>query len=168
MMNLEQAYYLSQLVGSIVVVASLIYLAVEVRQNTRIAKLNSSHINTQVYTQFLDLISSNSELADIFRRGVNDIAGLTPVEQTRFSSLMGIAFRNMFQQFQEYDMGLISDDDWDTWNKALTEIITYPGIQAVWETRRSTYNERFQAYVDTAAEKAVGKTSKLYSIQGAS
>jgi hypothetical protein len=39
MMSLEQAYYLSQLVGMVVVVASLIYLAVEVRQNTRIAKL---------------------------------------------------------------------------------------------------------------------------------
>ena len=167
-MNLEQAYYIGQLAGSVVVIASLIYLAVEVRQNTKIAKLNSSHINTQVYTQFLELISSDSELADIFLRGVNDITELTAVEQIRFSALLGIAFRNMFQQFQEFDMGLISNDDWDTWNKALTQIITYPGIQAVWETRRSTYNERFQAYVDTAAEKAAGKTSKLYSMQGVS
>ena len=167
-MNLEQAYYIGQLVGSVVVIASLIYLAAEVRQNTRIAKLNSSHINTQVYTQFLELVSSDGELADIFRRGVNDITGLTAVEQIRFSSLLGIAFRNMFQQFQEYDMGLISSDDWDTWNKSLTEIITYPGIQAVWKTRRSTYNERFQAYVDSAAEKAAGKISKLYSMHGAS
>jgi len=167
-MNLEQAYYIGQLAGSVVVIASLIYLAVEVRQNTKIAKLNSSHINTQVYTQFLELISSDSELADIFLRGVNDITELTAVEQIRFSALLGIAFRNMFQQFQEFDMGLISNDDWDTWNKALTQIITYPGIQAVWETRKSTYNERFQAYVDTAAEKAAGKTSKLYSMQGVS
>ena len=167
-MNLEQAYYIGQLAGSVVVIASLIYLAVEVRQNTKIAKLNSSHINTQVYTQFLELISSDSELADIFLRGVNDITELTAVEQIRFSALLGIAFRNMFQQFQEFDMGLISNDDWDTWNKALGEILTYPGIKAVWETRRSTYNERFQSYVDTAAEKAAGKTSKLYSMQGAS
>lgn len=161
-MSLEQAYYIGQLVAAIVLVASLIYLAIEVRQNTKIAKLNSSHMNTQIYTQFMELVCSNGELADIYLRGLDDPAALTPVEQIRFNTLLAITFRNTFQHFQEHNSGLLPDDDWDAWNRASRAIMSFPGYRTVWKRRKSMFNEKFQAYLDEAAQNADSE-SNIYT-----
>ncbi len=71
-MTLDQATNLAEIVASIATLITLIYLAVQVRANTRVSTAEGRR---NAMTQTFDiahLISDSGEVASIFRRGLAD------------------------------------------------------------------------------------------------
>ena len=73
--------------GAIAVVATLGYLAVQIRQNTESERLAQEFNSNHYFNQLRNLVASDSELADIELRGLHDISSLTPLERHRFDEL---------------------------------------------------------------------------------
>ena len=78
-----------EIVGLLAVVASLVYLAIQVRQNSQLISQNTVvarsamvHETSAFYARFFELIADNSELASIFHRGKTS-EDLGPVELER-------------------------------------------------------------------------------------
>ena len=99
-MCLEQAFYIGELIAAVVVLTSLIYLAIEVGRNTRIALINTSQANTQILIRFQESVCSNGEVAHIYRCGLNDVTDLAPDEQMRFYNFIAIMLGGVFHLFQ--------------------------------------------------------------------
>ena len=79
-MNWEAIAAIGQIIGAIAVVATLFYLAVEIRQNSRIVEENSRQLRLgevdatlQSFARYRALLAE-PELADIYRRGSADFA----------------------------------------------------------------------------------------------
>ena len=75
-------------VGSIGVLATLAYLAVQIRQNTRATQAASHHAVTDSLNQGNIAVAQNAELAQIWVTGCVDRMTLTEAERQRFDSLM--------------------------------------------------------------------------------
>lgn len=120
-MNWDAIVAIVEVVGLIAVVVSLVYLAIQVRQNSQLISQNTFvarsamvHETSVFYARFFEMIADNSELASIFRRGV-DSEELDPDDITRFESLMEVYFtslENMDHQFKS-DLYFDEDDDED-------------------------------------------------------
>ena len=65
-MNWDALGALGELVGAAAVVATLIYLSVQLRQNTRTVKLSSAQAVTEELQAMFSLLSSDQSLAEIF------------------------------------------------------------------------------------------------------
>ena len=78
--TLEQSAYLAEIVGVFAIVVSLVYLALQVRQNNRHTRLESVHAISTEFNTFYDMLASNGELADIFNRGIVDLQSLDATE----------------------------------------------------------------------------------------
>ena len=92
MIDLQYLANLGEVVGAVVVVLSLIYLAVQVRQNTRAQR-------TENYSRALDrlaamqsMLSQDGEMSLIFSKAVLNTSNLTPEERIRFTWSMYEAF----------------------------------------------------------------------------
>lgn len=120
-MNWDAIVAIVEIVGLLAVVASLVYLAIQVRQNSQLISQNTFvarsamvHETSAFYARFFELIADSSELASIFHRGKSSEA-LDPVELERFEALLEVYFtslENMDHQFKS-DLYFDEDDDED-------------------------------------------------------
>ncbi len=84
-MNWEAIGALGQVVGSLLVALTLIFLAIQIRQSNRNNRAALSWTMNQALADLNGRISSDAELAEIWIRGCKDSGALTPVEKERFA-----------------------------------------------------------------------------------
>lgn len=118
-MNWDAIVAIVEIIGLMAVVASLIYLAVQVRQNSQLISQNTLvarsamvHETSAFYARFFELVADNSELASIFHRGKNS-EELNPVELERFEALLEVYFTSLEDMDHQYESDLYFDEDDD-------------------------------------------------------
>jgi hypothetical protein len=83
-MNWDAISAISQLVGSIAVVLSVLYLAVQVHRSTRVAKLATQDAAATALREVTKPFMENAEVERIWRIGLEDIGSLSVEERARF------------------------------------------------------------------------------------
>ena len=119
-MTWEAVVAIVEVVGLLAVVVSLIYVAVQgrqnselIRQNTFVARSSMVHETSVFYSRFFELIAESSELAGIYHRGQNS-EELDSDEVTRFEALMAVYFASLEDSDHQYKSDLFFDEDDDT------------------------------------------------------
>ena len=118
-MNWDAIVAIVEIVGLLAVVVSLIYLAIQVRQNSQLINQNTFvarsamvHETSVFYARFYELIADNSELASIFQRGTNS-EELNSVEVERFEALLEVYFTSLEDMDHQFKSDLYFDEDDD-------------------------------------------------------
>src|SRR4249919_3717700 len=83
-MNWEAVNAIAQLISSVGVVGSLLYLAVQVHRSTRITKLAALDAATTALRDVTRPFAENPEVGRIWRKGLEDLDALSPEEKARF------------------------------------------------------------------------------------
>ena len=102
-MNIQDWGAIGEIVGALAVVASLIYLAAQIRQNTRQISLGLESTRLAAFEQNVEsgnrareLLITNPEITELFLKGLADYQGLRSTEKFRCNML----FRNFFSGIQ--------------------------------------------------------------------
>src|ERR1700731_2775497 len=83
-MNWEAMSAISQVIGSVAVVFSVLYLALQVHRSTRIAKLAAQDAAATALREVTRPFAENADLARVWRKGLEDLQSLSAEEQARF------------------------------------------------------------------------------------
>ena len=159
-MNWDAIGAIAELAGAIGVVLSLVYLAIQIRQNTgqmertaraaRGAAYQDALANSQSY---LTPVGENGELAEIFRMGLQDCDKLSEAERFRFMWIIGGYVTNMDNVFYQHQDGVISEERWQVTLNSLRWFIRNPGFKQWWpEFDKSTMSPGFVAIVQSEVE----------------
>ena len=148
-LTLEQAYYISQLIGTLAVIISLVYVAKQIRQNTNTIKLNSAQNLSHELRESLALLASDAELSGIHLRAMRDIDDLAPVEKFRFYILLNNIFRVYENAYYQYTQGTVDSGVWAGIFGNMNVTKATSGYQAFWRERRMIFGEKFQDFYDT-------------------
>ncbi|MEH6516952.1 MAG: hypothetical protein V7742_09730 [Halioglobus sp.] len=122
-----------ELVGAIATVATLAYLAVQIRINTRIAK--SAALQSMLAggrDHFLNAMYSDGELCEIMTRGLNSIDELDQTEKTRFACFMIEQVLQMQDIMERHNAGLVTETDHLAWLEWTCLLFRTPGGREVW------------------------------------
>ena len=65
-MSIEELGAIGEFVASFGVIATLIYLAIQMTQHTRAVKLNTSRVVTEELQQMFSLLAADESLANVF------------------------------------------------------------------------------------------------------
>jgi hypothetical protein len=87
-MSLQDLGNLGEFIGAIGVVVSLIYLAAQIRHNTRAIRASAQQETTRDVSDFLSQITDNAEVARILRIGLGEWDKLDDDDRMRFSMLL--------------------------------------------------------------------------------
>ena len=82
-LTLEQAYYIGELVGVVVVIASLIFVGLQIRQNTEVSRLTAAQAYADVDNAFVGIINTSQNLADILHRGSEEELQIDDCQRSR-------------------------------------------------------------------------------------
>ena len=94
-MSLEDLGNIGEFVGAMAVIVSLVYLAVQIRQNTRSVRTSTYQDIVRMVQEIDLLLASDPELNRIWVVGRKDPARLDDGQQQRFSTLLVIFYRNL-------------------------------------------------------------------------
>ena len=86
-MTIQDLGSIGESLAAIATIATLLYLAAQVRANTRASVVDSHRSNNLAGAEPVIAIANNGELAETFNRGLTDLGSFDEVGQTRFSMI---------------------------------------------------------------------------------
>jgi len=147
--NWDAISAISQLVGSIAVVLSVLYLALQVHQSTRVARLATQDAAATALREVTKPLMENADLERIWRVGLEDIAALSVEERARFFHA-AYQFLKAFETIHfHYVYGLMDRQLFEGWHGLLRHYIVAPGMAHYWKLRPDIFSERFRNFVDS-------------------
>ncbi len=87
-MSLEQFSYFAQIVGSVGVVVSLIFVGQQVRQNTRALQRNEHNSTMEQWTVIRMAIAKDRSIAELMTAGLNGGRVLDAADQLRLNQML--------------------------------------------------------------------------------
>ena len=145
---------LAELVGAIGVVASLVYLASQIRQNTSAMRGTAHESSVARNTTWAVAIGSNSQVADVISRGSRDYQGLQTSERHQFGYMAGAAILGAEATYLQYKRGNLEEAVWQRSLESLLSFFALPGVQSWWKASRAGCTPEFKSILDTAVEEA--------------
>src|SRR6185312_4213915 len=87
-MSVEQISYLAQIVASVAVVASLIFVALQIKQNTAALQRNENNSTMEQWTVIRMAIAKNRDIAELMTAGLHDERPLDAADQLRLEQML--------------------------------------------------------------------------------
>ncbi len=171
-MSFSDLAAVGSLVSGLAVLASLIYLSLQVRQNTHAHRATAHQDRLNFLKEFLGRLTDPS-MASVFLRGSAGDPDLTEVEYLQYRSLMHGWFLGMAEIVWLHERGVLDQDRFAGSMEALRTNLLSPGCRAVWQGIKPLMPAPFRAVVDdTIAGGGVGgapatfETWKLALVRG--
>lgn len=147
-MNWEALGAIAELLGAIGVIATLFYLAVQIRQNTKSIRAAAFQETMRDIAAVADLAVQQPELTRAYLKGLNDLEELDSEDRHRFGAFMLAFLRRVENLVYQTDQGLLDPDSWEGLREALRRIFARPGTVAWWQQSRHAFNRPLQNFVD--------------------
>ena len=147
-MSLQEIYYVAEMVVGVAVIISIVFVAIELRQNTYVTRKSMGDAREQRINWFHETMSTNEEFRGFVHRMVTEFEDLNTDERLRATSIGIRQLRSVLNELEAYFDGQISDNEWQNlvWNIKFYK--ARPHIAACWEFIRDGYSERTQRYWD--------------------
>lgn len=146
-MSLEQVALIASIVSSVAVIASLIFVGIQLKQNSLATRIMTSQINTQIMIDNFGRIIDHTDIAAIFA-GERSPKQVTPAETLRIGNIFAATFRHfeMLHMHQRY--GIHEREMWEASEARLQDRIQSAIIRGWWQSSKSSYAPSFVTFVD--------------------
>ena len=146
--SLEALANIGEVIGAAAVVASLLYLAIQVRQSTQAQRTENFARALERVSSMQATLSQDEELTRIFSKGVQDATELSSLERIRFTWALYEAFDAFEFMYQTHQTREIPDEVWKRWSMTVAWWLSFPGVHAWWVNRPVEFTASFTDYVD--------------------
>ena len=148
-MSLDNLNKWLTLLANVGVFAGIIFLAIELQQNTNMMRAQTRGSITENTNSALITIAGDIEAAGLIARAFTGELEPGPnPEWMQFSALAQILFRNAENEYYQFEQGLFEDSEYDTRLETLRFNLRSPGFRQVWAVFREQYSESFRRMID--------------------
>jgi hypothetical protein len=145
---------IGEIVGALAVVASLIYLAVQIKQSTRQISLNLESSKLAAFEQNVEsgnrareVLITNPAVAELFLNGLADYRNMPPNDKFRCNML----FRNLLSAIQAGYIRQLTiggdPEDFEGTSKMLDSLLENPGVHQWLEAVEPDWRPEFSELV---------------------
>lgn len=129
---------LGDLVGGVAVVASLAYVAYQIRQNSRLIAQNSRHLEASMYfttgdafNRWWALLAQDATLAHVWLQGISGET-LERTDRMRFHALLASLFTTYENNFHQVQLRSVHRDTLAISRDTLVALLASPAVAAWW------------------------------------
>jgi hypothetical protein len=147
-MSITEVGALGDIVASFGVIATLIYLALQMRQNTKALRLGTSHALTGDLRSMFSLLASDQGLAEVLVEAGHkaQLGGPTRVRYFTFTSNLLRIYENAYLLKRENS---ISEAHWSGMTQLVIDYKSMAAFPAYWEDRKHWLSAEFRAYMES-------------------
>ncbi len=139
---------LGEFIGALGVVASLVYVARQMSQNTRSVRAASFNSMVQNSIRLLEHSFRDSEFAAFLHKAETGPDSLTPAERVRWDSYMTAVYRHFGNLVYQYRVGALDQQMWESYRETLHEHLRTPSWAGWFQDNRSLFSSALVEEVD--------------------
>ena len=140
-MNWEMLAAIGQLAAVFVGIPSLIYLATQIREQTKERRQSAVNVLTAQWGDLTKALHDSAEFCALYLRAVQSFNDLDAVSKLRFSAFQNRFFKNYQAMYFSYRNGILARPLWGEIERTMTDFLAYPGVRQWWETRKHWHTE---------------------------
>ena len=168
-MNWDAVGAVGEIIGALAVVISLIYVAVQIRQNTSETRASRTQNLVAANSEATALIASNPEFARLSREGMLRFDELSDDEKWQFSLMFFSIFNQYDFAYHQYLEGKLDPAFFERLSEDTARYMALPGMASWWAQDKERLSKEFVEFIDkhTDLSKAnsahvatIGSTSK--------
>lgn len=142
-MELQDIYFVSEIIATVAVVGSLIYVGVQLRQNTLTVKLAAGQAHIDAYDDLIDKITSNDSMMESWVKSAENFDTMNKVEQVQVLAFVGVMFRNFEGAFIQWTEGALDKRLWQGINRSMADQYAHAAVRIFWSLRRHWFSDEF-------------------------
>jgi len=154
-MNWDAVAAIADVAGVVLVIVSLVYLAVQVRQGNQMALAESERELLENWANAVSGLTKDDRTADIFMRGLEEFEALTNLEKTRFSVLMQRMINTYISALRMDQKSLVDSKEVNIFSDICLSFLLTPGGRQWWQqmgpyfTVQKEFDERIEREGDS-------------------
>jgi hypothetical protein len=144
---------LIEVIGGFAIVASLIFVGLETRNNALQAELNTRAIEIAAYQDLIDNISQmnaltieNEYVANLMYKSLTNGEELTELERFRLSRAFFLRFRHGDMAYFQYERGAIDEERLRSVLKPLN--LSEPLVRDFWNRNQENFTREYREYLN--------------------
>ena len=147
-MTIQDLGSIGELVAAIATVATLVYLAIQIRSNTYAVRSAAAQSVHEAFATWYRMLAADAALAQLVTDGLRDYASLSETNKARFVATF-MAFLSYSQDaFIKWREGSLSADLWLGWELVMMNLVNAPGGKDFWGERGYLFGDEFRDHVE--------------------
>ena len=144
---------LRESIGLAAVFLGLVFVGLEMRQNTQMMQAQIRNAVTENTMEYLGWMATSEGVSDALGAMRNEgIVGLSPQQRSHMGAYVGGQLRAFENEHYQNKAGLFTDAEFsarrDYWRRQLTGAVTREAFWSNWESLRHTFAPDFRAEID--------------------
>lgn len=161
-MNWDAVSAVAEWVGVVLVVLSLAYVAIQIRQNTKTVRSATELDTGRQWSEFHGRVAHSSDMADIWDKGLTNSEKLSPSEKRKFIWLVAEYLFLVESLYRQRQCGFLGHDSWEQHLRAVAGLLLHPVLESWWESGVSPYSPEFTKAINKE-RSSLGDKSWSYS-----
>ncbi len=146
-MTLQDLGSIGEFVAAIATLITLVYLAVQIRQNTSALGHAEGRAILEDGNTWRAQLIQDPEIAELYRKGLLDPNALDPIERLRFRMLLDALFVTWLYGFRAGQFAGYAFDP------HIRGTLARPGGTQYWADQKANFDPEFVQYIDNLARK---------------
>ena len=158
----EKISVITEIVGAVAIVISLIFVGVQFTENTRATKSATAASTVATISSWYTEMGNNEHSSSLFYNFMADPDSLTSEERFQvIISLHGLflSFQNSFYLNQQ---GTLDSHIQESITKAAIGVKDQPGFRLFWKLRRELFFPEFQKHIDNIVDTEIEISEGMY------
>ena len=147
-MNVMELGAIGELVGGVAVIASLIYVGLQVRQSNRLAQSTAVRSGRAAVVEMMRTWFNDPTGVTVYLQGLSDRRRLRNEDRVKFDMMLNQMFRSLESLLYEHRDGHMSQELWMSFEREVEPVFAQPGAVNWWFERHTILTPSFADYVE--------------------
>jgi len=154
-MNWDALSAMAEFVAALFVLPTLIYLAIQFRQNTQAVKSATYQAINDSMTKNLENITEIECLIPLILKAQENYSSFSEEEKARYHFLHMTMFRRFEGVYIQRNLGLVPASMTDGYERSFLSCVANSPIKDMWPAIRVGFGTEFANYMDKSLEKEI-------------
>lgn len=148
-MNWDSIGAIAELISGIGVIATLFYLASQIRRNTKATHAETYQRFTESINSTNQLIASDEGLSRLVAQlDSRDFEDFNPEERVRLSQILTCDFRTLESLYYHRTEGAATERAWKSQAVLIKDVVKFRAVRTWWPSTASIFDEEFSKFVE--------------------
>jgi hypothetical protein len=136
-----------EMTGIVAVAFGLLFVAIELRQNTAAMQAETIQGLNDSSQEYLLVLASDPSLIELQQKAVAEPDSLNDIEERQYYLLERTRWLRSQNAFTQYQRGTLGDNDWETYSR-----LVCTREQSSWQDQKSAFALEFVQFVESTCD----------------
>ena len=152
-MNWDAVGAVGEVVGAVAVVTTLVYLSIQIRQNTKSERASALDASITNFSAIRQSTYGNPEVSALYLKGSESPATLNEEEAFRYRLLMHNIFLSFWHIFTQCRYADLHGEVWEVQKPSIMRVVCRPGGKWFWENHKVEFEASFREEIENIIKK---------------